>query len=568
MTAADLIKAFETLAEAPDGVARLRELVLQLAVRGRLVPQDPKDEPAGMLLERIAAEKARLVRKKKIRVPRGLLPLSEARKPFDLPRGWDWCRFTDVGELARGRSKHRPRNDPTLYSGGDIPMVQTGDVARSNGTVETYTALYNEAGLAQSRLWPAGTMCITIAANIADTAMLGFDACFPDSVVGFRPFPPLEAAQYFEYFMRTAQQDLEAFAPSTAQKNINLAILDELLIPIPPLAEQHRIVARVDELMGLLDRLEAARKARNTTRAAARDAALAALREAGTPEEVEVAWNRLAERLDDLLTDPADIEPLRQTVLQLAVRGRLVRQEPGDEPASVLLERIAEEKAWLVREGVIPKSKAAPAIVEDEITLGAPSSWLWTRMINLTTLITSGSRNWNQFYSASGASFIRSQDIKEDRLFYDNRIFVSLPAGAEGKRTRVKDGDLLITITGANVGKCAHISEDPGEAYVSQHVGLMCPVDKSLSRFLHVWLTGEFSGRGLLLGGSYGAKPGLNLTQLRELLVPLPPLPEQHRIVAKVDQLMAIIDRLAKRLTATRDTQGTFAAAAVHHLEA
>lgn len=136
-------------------------------------------------------------------------------------------------------------------------MVQTGDVARAQRIIRTYTALYNQAGLEQSRLWPEGTLCITIAANIADVALLGFDACFPDSVVGFLPAHPIKDARYFEIFMRTIQASLESYAPATAQKNINLSILNDVWIPLPPLRELEAIVARVDALLALCDDLEA-----------------------------------------------------------------------------------------------------------------------------------------------------------------------------------------------------------------------------------------------------------------------------------------------------------------------
>lgn len=135
-------------------------------------------------------------------------------------------------------------------------MIQTGDVARSKGVIRTFTGKYNDTGLAQSQKWPQGTLCITIAANIADSGILSFEACFPDSVVGFVPAGVFENARYFEYFLRTAKANLLEFAPATAQKNINLEILESVLIPLPPLNEQRRIGARVDELMSLCDQLE------------------------------------------------------------------------------------------------------------------------------------------------------------------------------------------------------------------------------------------------------------------------------------------------------------------------
>jgi type I restriction enzyme S subunit len=233
--------------------ADLRKTILTLAVQGKLVPQDPNEEPAEKSLaeiENLLTYTARQRRNAKAHDDTG------QEDPFQLPVGWAWARFPDLGEFGRGKSKHRPRNDPSLYAGGTHRLVQTGDVARSNGTIQTYTGVYNNVGLAQSKMWPAGTLCITIAANIADSGILGFDACFPDSVVGFIPAEPIPSVSYFEYFMRTAKENLERFAPSTAQKNINLGILEQVKIPIPPLAEQRRIVAKVDQLMVSVDELE------------------------------------------------------------------------------------------------------------------------------------------------------------------------------------------------------------------------------------------------------------------------------------------------------------------------
>ena len=260
------VDALPALTARADQVKHLRQTILNLAVRGKLVDQDPGDEPASELLKHIGAEKAHLVTRGRAKKSKVLPPVDLANAPFDLPTGWAWARFPELGVFGRGKSKHRPRNDPILYINGVYPMVQTGEVARSKGVISTYTNKYNEAGLAQSHLWPTGTLCITIAANIADSGILAFDACFPDSVVGLSPASMFENSRYFEYFMRTAKADLFEFAPATAQKNINLGILETILIPLPPLAEQHRIVGKVDALMTLCDGLEAALSAAATTR--------------------------------------------------------------------------------------------------------------------------------------------------------------------------------------------------------------------------------------------------------------------------------------------------------------
>lgn len=246
---------FDVLFTTEDSIEQLKQTILQLAVMGKLVKQDPNDEPASKLLERIAVEKEKLIKDKKIKKQKPLPSISEDEIPFQLPHGWEWCRLPDIGDLNRGKSKHRPRNDKILYEGGTIPLVQTGDVARANGVVTTFTSLYNQVGVEQSRLWPKGTLCITIAANIADTAVLGFDACFPDSVVGFTPYLDDVDVKYIDYYLRTAKGRLEEFAPSTAQKNINLEILSNLLVPLPPKKKILDTVRMIETLFSIVEKL-------------------------------------------------------------------------------------------------------------------------------------------------------------------------------------------------------------------------------------------------------------------------------------------------------------------------
>ena len=222
-------------------------------------------------------------------------------------RGWSdsWVTISlgELGELGRGKSKHRPRNDPRLF-GGEYPFIQTGDVAQSDGVITEHRQTYSEFGLQQSKLWPAGTICITIAANIADTAILHYPACFPDSVVGFVADEKKCINAFVKWWIDVIKDDLEAFAPATAQKNINLAVLNDVMVPCPSLDEQTEIVRRVEALFALADRIE--------TRCTAARAQ--------------------AQRLNPL-------------VLAKAFRGELVPQDPNDEPASALLERIAAQRA-------------------------------------------------------------------------------------------------------------------------------------------------------------------------------------------------------------------------------
>lgn len=242
---------------------KLRQQILQEAIEGKLTAewraQHPDVESASELLKRIAAEKAQLVKDKKIKAQKPLPPITDEEKPFELPQGWKWCRLEESGLFERGKSKHRPRNDPRLFEGGHYPFVQTGDVARSkkNGfKISTFSQRYNDFGLAQSRSWGKGTLCITIAANIAETGFLDLDACFPDSVVGFTSISGLTDPFYVKYFIDATREEIEKFAPATAQKNINLGIINMLSFPLPPLEEQKAIVNKVEKLFALCDQLE------------------------------------------------------------------------------------------------------------------------------------------------------------------------------------------------------------------------------------------------------------------------------------------------------------------------
>lgn len=280
---AEIEKQFSRLDEAVDNLKRVKAnlkrykaAVLKAAVEGKLTEDwraKNKDvEPADKLLERILVERrkkweeAELAKMKaKGKVPRDDKWKEKYKEPSDperkglppIPESWTWATLPQLGELNRGRSKHRPRNDSMLYE-GPYPFVQTGDIRHAEGVLKKYSQTYSEKGLKQSRLWPSGTLCITIAANIADTAILDMDACFPDSVVGFIPETSYVEVRFVEYFIRTAKKDLERFAPATAQKNINLVILRVVGIPLPPKKEQDAIIEEIERRFSMAGDIEAA----------------------------------------------------------------------------------------------------------------------------------------------------------------------------------------------------------------------------------------------------------------------------------------------------------------------
>ena len=332
----------------------------------------------------------------------------------------------------------------------------------------------------------------------------------------------------------------------------------QLPIVIPPLAEQHRIVAKVDELMALCDHLQA----EHNKREARRDLLVASSLNrisTTTAEEAKNATRFHLNHLPRLTTRTEHIKQLRQTILNLAVRGRLVPQDSNDEPAAELLKRIQVEKARLGvtqrRYGATKGKKGVDFLCGVAALRGIEfdlPSWEWVMLNNLSKLVTSGSRGWAEFYSDTGPKFIRAQNIRFGKLHINNLACVDPPQNTEGARTLVSKGDLLIVITGAGVTNPALLDEDLGETYVSQHVALIKPTKTDLSRWLLLCLMAPDGGRSELVECAYGSgKPGLNLDNIRLLKIPLPPLAEQHRIVAKVDELMALCDQLETQLTTT-----------------
>lgn len=542
------------LAGAPNSIKKLRKLILELAVRGKLVPQDPSDEPASELLMRIAEEKARLVAEGKIKKQKALAEIAEEKMSFDLPAGWCW---TSLNEIAAMRGGSTPSMSKPGFWNGDIPWVSPKDM--HDGDITDSELKVTQLALEKTslELVPLGSILLVGRSGILKRKLPAQITAVPCTInqdlKAISPFQP-QPSNYVQLLLRGTERVIlkEDVKQGTTVQSLVYEKLFARPFGLPPLAEQHRIVAKVDELMVLCDRLEAQHADAESAHAQLVQALLDSLTQASDATDFATSWQRLAEHFHTLFTTEPSIDALKQTMLQLAVMGKLVPQDPNDEPANELLKRIAEEKARLVATGKIKKQKPIAMLSEKEQAFGISARWSWARLGDLSVLITSGSRGWNEYYSDSGSTFIRSQDIKTDKLKFDNRAFVCLPKSAEGIRTRVELGDLLITITGANVAKAAMVEDSLDDAYVSQHVALIRLANRSFGVFIHKWLTNSHGGRALLLENSYGAKPGLNLNNIRDLPVPVPPISEQHRIVAKVDQLMAICDQLKTRLTQAR----------------
>lgn len=537
MTPAELIAAFDDLADAPGGVPSLRQLVLRLAVRGRLVAQDGSDEPSHALQPRLSSARAHLVENGIIRAPKPMPPISPGQVPFDVPKGWTWVRLIDVAWPQAGFAfKAVSFNE----AGRGMPLIRIRDIDNES-TEAFYDGDYRPEFLVQT-----GEYLIGMDGNFNVRRWKG-PAALLNQRVSRLIFYGHTAPAFVAIALQERLDELLGVKAYTTVQHLSGGQISEALVPLPPLAEQRRIVARVEELMGLLDRLEAARAKRETTRAAARDSVLAALREADSPAEVDAAWTRFAQRMDDLVCDPADIAPLRQTVLQLAVRGRLVPQDPKDEPASVLLEHISAESQRLVSAGKARAREPSQPIPNSEVPSWLPTSWVAVRLSDVAAHRSGNSKLIKgKLFDAPAANRFPGFSAAGQDVWLEGYEW-------EGEA-------IIVSAVGARCGK-TFLAAGKWSAVANTHI--VWPYASIIAiDFLQLSLNNErFWSR------SGGAQPFVQFRESFEKVLGLPPLAEQRRIVARVEELMGLLDRLEARLTAGKAVHESFAAAAVHHLE-
>ncbi|XKU95712.1 restriction endonuclease subunit S [Lactobacillus acidophilus] len=314
----------------------LRERILDLAMRGKLVPQDPSDEPASVLLEKIKAEKAELVKEKKIKKSKPLPVITDDEKPFDIPDSWEWVRLNDVGVWAAGATPSRRHPE---YYGGNIPWLKTGDL--NDGVVNETTEKITELGVKNSSVKvnkPGNVLIAMYGATIGKLGIVGSQELVTNQACcGCSLFDGVYN-WYLFYYLLSSRKRLIDLGSGGAQPNISKNKIEKFTFPLPPLSEQSRIAAKIAQLFALL-------------------------------RKVETSTQQYAE-LQTLL---------KSKMLDLAMRGKLVKQDPNDEPASVLLEKIKAEKAELVKEKKIKKSKPLSPITDEEKPFDIPDSWEWVR---------------------------------------------------------------------------------------------------------------------------------------------------------------------------------------------
>lgn len=538
MSAELLLSAFERVAEAPGASTRLRRFVLDMAVRGLLVEQDPGDSHASLILEQ--ATVPQLDRSRPAALSREFPELGEV--PYEVPDGWVWCRLNQVGLIIGGGTPPSGESDNFTAGGSGIAWLTPADMARQPGLEVRHGARdLTEKGLRSSSatLMPKGTVLFTSRAPIGYVGVAAQDITTNQ---GFKSLVPSNAVdpRYGAIFFRAFAPAIDAAAPGTTFKEVSGKIVSRLPFPLPPLPEQRRIVTRVNDLMLLCDQLEEAQKDRESRRDAVRSVSLRRLIATKAEGRTQDDVSFFLDASPRFVTKPGHVQAIREVILDLAVQGRLVSQSDQDPQ---------DDHVRNVRHSPNPP-EVAP--MDGEF----PSGWGRATIEELSSMVTSGSRGWAEYYSSSGSAFIRAQNIRFGLLKLDDLAHVTLPERHEGKRTRATRGDILVVITGAGVTNPALVDVDIEDAYVSQHVGLVKLHTKEVAPWVLLCLMARRGCRDDLLSRAYGSgKPGLNLDNLRTLMLPIPPIAEQRRIAAKVRELMLICDELEAAL-GSKESEG------------
>ena len=514
---------------------QLKNSILQMAVQGKLVPQDPNDEPASVLLERIRAEKEQLIKEGKIKkeknpsiIFRGAdnLPYEKVRKnepvciadevPFEIPESWEWVRLGSIGDWGSGAT---PSRSIPEYYGGDIPWLKTGDL--NDGYIECIPENISRLALEKTsvRLNPTGSVLIAMyGATIGKVGILTFPATTNQACCACLPIDIYN--EYLFYFLMSQKVSFVKRGEGGAQPNISKEKIIATLMPLPPLAEQYRIVAKIKGVLPFVEQYGEACSAANSLNAA----------------------------FPDLL---------KKSILQEAVQGKLVPQDSSDEPASVLLERIRAEKQRLIAEGKIKKDKHESVIfrrdnshyekhgseevcIDDEIPFEIPENWTWTRLKNICSLIGDIDHNMPKSVSADvGVLFLSAKDLLDDGTinYTQNVKYISrVDFERLSRKALPQKHDIIYSRIGAALGK-ARLVEIDREFLVSYSCCVVRPLLVYAPYIRYYLESPQILLHSIKARQSIGV-PDLGMGEIKKYLVALPPYNEQVRIVEQLEVLL------------------------------
>jgi type I restriction enzyme, S subunit len=507
-----------------DGIYRLKELILDLAIRGKLISQQHSDEPATVLLNRCVDQIIELKKIKNVKKDQ-LLYFTKEKEPFTLPSNWSWIVLGNISLVERGGSP-RPIASYLTNAPDGLNWIKIGDTKKGSKYINSTEEKITKDGLEKTRQVFPGDFLLTNSMSFGRPYITNIEGCIHDGWL--RIHFPHELNKDFLYYLLSSRYVFSFFknaAAGAVVQNLNSEKVRELPLPIPPLVEQMRIVKKIEELLSLCDELEKQQTNNLTTHYHLVKTLLETLTNAGNAEELQTAWGKLSEHFDTLFCTEDSIEQLKQTILQLAIMGRLVKQDPNDEPGDQLRNKIKNDFEKKAMERKAKKPAPVSKISNDEEPFYLPKGWSWVRLQEIIQI-------------SSGDGLTSSQ------MNSDGRIPVFGGNGINGYHNKSNISQPTIVI--GRVGfYCGSIHVTPDIAWVTDNAFITTFSEENMDlRFLY-WL---LKGTNLKENDNATAQPVISGRKLYPIVVGLPPLNEQVRIVSKIEELYHLCAALNSKI--------------------
>jgi type I restriction enzyme S subunit len=556
------------------GIKKLRELILELAVRGKLVPQDPNDEPASELLKRIAAEKAELVKQGKIKKQKPLPEISEEEKPFELPVGWEWATLSHLGSFSGGKTPSKMRSE---YWGGNIPWVTPKDMKTHliNTSEDCVTDFAISDGLA--KVSPGSLLFVArsgILRRKFPVAITSVECTVNQDLKVLAPF-----IANIENYILLMMNGFERYIIKNLTKvgtTVESLLFDEFSshpFMIPPLEEQFRITNKVNELMSLCDQLEQQSLTSLDAHSQLVETLLATLIDSQNAEESAENWARISQHFETLFTTEASIDTFKQTILQLAVMGKLVPQDPNDEPASELLKRIEQEKAQLVKEGKIKKQKPLPPVSDEEKRFVLPMGWEWCRLGDLALGSEAGWSPQCESHPRNGDDWGVLKISAVTWGEFNAEENKALPVKLEPKQEyEVKGNDFLLSRANTSelVARSVVVPQTvPKHLMLSDKIIRFQFPDLIDVNYINIVNNSMLSREyyGIVAGGTSASMKNVTRNQVSLLPVALPPYNEKKKIISVIESVLVLVDALKNLVVKSEGIKKNLTDSIIFHFE-
>ena len=479
---------------------QLKASILQYAIQGKLVEQRPEEGTGEELYQQMQTDKQTLIREKKIKKEKPLPDIIDDEIPFDVPESWKWVKVGNVGSWSSGATPSR--TNPAYY-GGSIPWLKTGDL--NDGFIQEVPEYITDLALEKTslRLNPIGSVLMAMyGATIGKLGILEIPVTTNQACCACIPYAGMNN-KYLFYYLMSMRQSYIGMAEGGAQPNISKEKIVNSLIPLPPAEEQRRIVAKIEELLPYVDRYATA-----------------------------------YEKLEQF--NAKFPEDMKKSILQYAIQGKLVEQRPEEGTGKELYRQIQTEKQRLIKEGKIKKEKPLPKITEDELPFDIPESWKWRRLSDVID-VRDGTHD-SPKYVPVGIPLVTSKNLVNGVIDYGNVKYITQEdADKINVRSMVDDDDILFAMIGS-IGNPVLVKKD--REFCIKNMALFKRFANTDISMRYVYWFLFYAQYKLKKEASGGVQSFISLSRFREYLIPLPPVAEQNRIVAKLEEILPLCERL------------------------